>query len=49
MTVIKETQPPPTASVLDFLAKLRNEPEVDEGSSADESVPPKGGRNGEGR
>ena len=44
----QERQPPPTASVLDFLAKLRNEPEEDEGSSADEGVPPKE-RAGEGR
>ena len=35
------TQQPPTAHVLDFLAKLRSEPEDDEGSSPDEGVPPK--------
>ena len=38
----RETQPPPTASVLDFLAKLRNELEEDEGSSADDGGPPTG-------
>ena len=38
----QENQPAPTASVLSLLAKLRNEPEEDSGSSADEGVPPKG-------
>ena len=38
----QENQPAPTASVLSLLAKLRNEPEEDGGSSADEGVPPKG-------
>ena len=42
----QERQPPPTASVLDFLAKLRNEPEEDEGSRADEGVPPMGAGEG---